>query len=145
MYVGTAAGVAAKQVVDGEVATVQDVNVTKVQTILTQTFKQAIHCCAPSPSPSPLPPYYNVTGAGSASWNGQYVRQRVGDQDLYTAVSSTCSNCQLYASKGVWRLAIHGKELMYVASGPSEHPPLSGWVVANGSAPAPTLSAGMLR
>eukprot|EP00656_Telonema_subtile_P054944 TRINITY_DN8337_c0_g1_i1.p1 TRINITY_DN8337_c0_g1~~TRINITY_DN8337_c0_g1_i1.p1 ORF type:complete len:566 (-),score=115.80 TRINITY_DN8337_c0_g1_i1:77-1774(-) len=43
MNVGSAAGVAAKQLVDGEVAVVQDVNVSKVQAILAQTFKQRIH------------------------------------------------------------------------------------------------------
>ena len=37
MYVGTAAGVAAAQVVNGLASTVQDVNVTKVQQILTGT------------------------------------------------------------------------------------------------------------
>ena len=40
MAVGTAAGVAAKQVVSGAVATVQDVNVTIVQDILTHMFDQ---------------------------------------------------------------------------------------------------------
>ena len=43
MSVGTAAGVAAKQVVDGDAATVQDVDVTKVQAILVGTFSQRIH------------------------------------------------------------------------------------------------------
>merc|ERR1712039_175252 len=39
---GTAAGVAAQQLVDGDVATVHDVDVSKVQAILTGVFKQAI-------------------------------------------------------------------------------------------------------
>jgi hypothetical protein len=43
MSVGAAAGVAAKQLVDGEVSTVQQVNVTKVQEILVATFQQRIH------------------------------------------------------------------------------------------------------
>jgi hypothetical protein len=43
MSVGTAAGVAAKQVVDGTAATVQDVDVGAVQDILTATFKQRVH------------------------------------------------------------------------------------------------------
>jgi len=43
MSVGSAAGVAAKQLVDGEVSVVQDVDVTKVQQILSTTFKQRIH------------------------------------------------------------------------------------------------------
>lgn len=43
MSIGTAAGVAAKQLVDGTADCVQDVNVTKVQQILEGTFKQKIH------------------------------------------------------------------------------------------------------
>ena len=43
MSVGSAAGVAAKQIVDGDVATVQDVDVSKVQAILTRLFRQRIH------------------------------------------------------------------------------------------------------
>merc|ERR1711972_955776 len=43
MGTGTAAGVAAKQLVDGSVQAVQDVNVSKVQAILTTVFDQVIH------------------------------------------------------------------------------------------------------
>ena len=43
MSVGTAAGVAAKQVVDGTAATVQDVDVGKVQAILAGVFAQRVH------------------------------------------------------------------------------------------------------
>ena len=43
MSVGTAAGVAAQQLVDGSVLQVQDVDVAKVQGILVDTFKQRIH------------------------------------------------------------------------------------------------------
>ena len=43
MSLGTAAGVAAKQLVDGETSNVQAVNVTKVQTLLTNTFNQRVH------------------------------------------------------------------------------------------------------
>jgi len=43
LSVGAAAGVAAKQLVDGDAATVQDVDVAKVQAILTGTFNQRIH------------------------------------------------------------------------------------------------------
>lgn len=43
MSLGSAAGVAAKQVVDGTAAAVQDVDVSKVQGILTGTFNQQIH------------------------------------------------------------------------------------------------------
>ena len=43
MSLGAAAGVAAKQLVDGSVATVQDVDVASVQRILTSVFGQRIH------------------------------------------------------------------------------------------------------
>jgi hypothetical protein len=43
MSLGTAAGVAAAQVVAGSAAVVQDVDVAKVQAILVDTFKQRIH------------------------------------------------------------------------------------------------------
>lgn len=43
MAIGTAAGVAAKQLVDGSVAVVHDVDVSKVQATLTQVFQQRIH------------------------------------------------------------------------------------------------------
>ena len=43
MGTGSAAGVAAKQLVDGSVTTVQDVDVSAVQAILTGTFKQRVH------------------------------------------------------------------------------------------------------
>ena len=43
MSIGSAAGVAVKQLVDGDVATVQDVNVSKVQAILSDTFHQRVH------------------------------------------------------------------------------------------------------
>jgi hypothetical protein len=43
MSVGSAAGVAVKQLVDGDVTTVQDIDVSKVQAILTNTFHQRIH------------------------------------------------------------------------------------------------------
>ena len=54
MYVGTAAGVAAKQVVERTAASVQDVNVTEVQRILTGTFNQIVHV----PHQPPPPPSY---------------------------------------------------------------------------------------
>lgn len=43
MSVGTAAGVAAKQLVDGTAATVHDVDVSTVQAILTGSFGQRVH------------------------------------------------------------------------------------------------------
>jgi hypothetical protein len=43
MSLGTAAGVAAAQVVAGEASTVQDVDVGKVQAVLVGVFEQRIH------------------------------------------------------------------------------------------------------
>jgi hypothetical protein len=150
MYVGTAAGVAAKQLVDRTAPVVQDVNISEVQRILTGTFDQVVHVpLAPPPPPPPRPGgrYYNVSGAGSAQLNGQYV-SAAGQYK-----STTCANCLLYAYGGTWRLALAGhaaraeqerrNELVYVAGAPSKLPPLAGWTVATGGkAPAPTLSAG---
>ena len=68
MFVGTAAWVAAAQVVANKAATVQDVDVSTVQGILVETFKQQIHLPGPPPANPPL--YYNVSGAGDAVWNG---------------------------------------------------------------------------
>ena len=53
MATGSAAGVAAQQLVDNDAATVQDVDVTKVQVILRNVFNQQIH----GPPAGPLPPY----------------------------------------------------------------------------------------
>ena len=43
MSVGAAAGAAAAQVVSGTAATVQDVDVAKLQGVLTGLFKQRVH------------------------------------------------------------------------------------------------------
>lgn len=112
--------VAAQQLVDGKVDTVQDVNVTTVQTILTTTFGQRIHGPPghgpPPPPPGPHPQYYNVSGAGSEIWNGHYVYT---GSDMYVSTNPQCPQdqpCALYPYGGVWRLAADGKELFYVAS-----------------------------
>ena len=47
MGTGTAAGVAAQQLVEGSVAQVQDVDVSKVQGILTGVFRQKVHIAVP--------------------------------------------------------------------------------------------------
>lgn len=108
MYVGTAAGVAAKQLVDGTAPTVQDVNVTKVQVLLQNKFNQIIHVPAPSPPPVPpaqVPAFYTVSGAGTAVWNGRYTRVK----NTLTFASDSCSNCSIYANnQGIWRLATLG-------------------------------------
>eukprot|EP00039_Didymoeca_costata_P000628 m.46563 g.46563 ORF g.46563 m.46563 type:complete len:674 (+) comp10386_c0_seq2:163-2184(+) len=147
MSLGSAAGVAAKQLVDGSVGTVQDVNVTEVQDILSNIFKQRVHG-PPGSGPPPGPPpakWYNVTGAGTAAWNGQYVPRSDG---IFYNTNPNCAKspnepCALYSEGRTWRLAYHGVELEYVAGEESgSAPPLTGWQLANGSAPAPTLIAG---
>jgi hypothetical protein len=128
--------------------------VTAVQELLTNHFHQIFHLNGSNPAPpsGPIPSYYTVSGGGSASWNGKYVKDGPdiagisggsgeGTQLSYT--STTCKDCQLYPSpSGVWRIAIQGKELFYVAALAASLPPLTGWTVANGTAPAPTLVAG---
>ena len=101
MYVGTAAGVAAKQVVERTAASVQDVNVTEVQRILTGTFNQIVHVPHQPPPPPPMSLSYTVSGAGSVQFNCQFVRLASGQYK-----STACGNCSLYAYGGTWRLAI---------------------------------------
>ena len=151
MAVGSAAGVAAKQLVDGDVETVQDVDVAKVQSILVSGFGQQIHVAA---APSPVPPQdvpksYTVVGAGDASWNGKY--DLVKTSTALAAASSPTyaltSNAtrSIYNAMGFWRIAVHGVGLAYTAdqTTPSQLPPAKGWTpAALGKAPAPTLTAG---
>jgi hypothetical protein len=138
---GTAAGVAAQQLVDGSVATVQDVDVAKVQAILVGVFDQQIHA-----SGNTLPKYYDVAQAGSAAWNGRYTRVATGSYGTeYQNANKDCPNnqpCSLYAYADSWRLATEGKELFYTAGKQSLSPPLTGWVAADGALPAPVLTAG---
>jgi hypothetical protein len=155
MATGSACGVAAAQLVDGSAATVQDVNVTTVQTILVNRFGQQIHGPPDGPTPRPptppAPKYYNVTGAGSESWNGQYVLK--GDYDsspLYQSVAASDQQLYLEADKGAWRLAVMGKQVYYLGGSASDRlPPTTGWTVppggGGGEAPAPTLTAGPAR
>ena len=170
MSVGSAAGVAAMQLVSGQAAAVHDVNVTAVQEVLVSAFQQEIHVATPVPTPPPTPPlptakYYDVTGAGSAAWNGRYTLVAGAPNPtgaaapaaaaapvaaVYTMASKDCPNgeaCALYGYQGVWRLASQGKEVFYTADAPGtatggSQPPLAGWREADGAAPAPTLAAG---
>jgi hypothetical protein len=143
MGTGSAAGVAAQQLVDGSARTVQGVNVSKVQAILSGVFGQTIHVGGEPPS-GPIPKYYNVTGAGGASWNGQYVH--TGSAFSAPLFTKKSSDHALYRDSGAWRLAIKGTVLAYTASGPGKDgglPPLANWLVASGHvAPAPALLAG---
>ena len=92
----------------------------------------------------PLPvQYYQVNGAGNASWNGKYnLVGSVSSRPLYQ-LSANAAN-QLYLDKGAWRLAIRGQRVFYVAGSNADSlPPLAGWAVypGGGAAPAPTLVA----
>ena len=71
MSVGSAAGVAAKQLIDGGVETVQDVDVSKVQAILRDTFKQRIHG-----------PPAKGRSAHAPNLNTERVDSRTGEHDL---------------------------------------------------------------
>jgi hypothetical protein len=164
MATGTAAGVAAKQLADGSVDTVQDVNVTLVQDILVTQFNQAVHVDdkpkppgPPSQPPKPtgpVPKYYDVVGAGEKAWNGRYEQKGTFEGwPQWVQAATAASTHSLYFCEGGWRLAIQGKELFYVAAqeegggngaeGAFSLPPLKGWQVADGGkAPAPSLVAG---
>ena len=90
MNVGSAAGVAAKQLVDGTAATVQDVDVSIVQKILNETFRQRIHGPPHTPPPKPPPPppgphraWYVVSGAGAKEWNGAHAHSLTLTADAY--------------------------------------------------------------
>lgn len=153
MAVGTAAGVAAQQLVDGSVAMVQDVDVAKVQAILISHFGQQIHV-AQHAAPAHAPSWYVVTGAGSGSWNGHYNLVKAesagfdsGSSPVYMQDSNQ-SHAIYRNLAGGWRIAVRGVALAYVASGVGSDgalPPLVGWSETEGGlgeVPAPTLVAG---
>ena len=151
MATGSACGVAAAQLVDGSAAMVQDVNVTQVQDILASRFQQQIHGPPDGPNPQPptkVPEYYNVSGAGSDTWDGQY--KLAGSHEgypLYTSVDTAAHQIYLEVEYAAWRLAIMGKQVFYTAGTSADKtPPTTGWAVAQGggAAPPPTLVAGPL-
>jgi hypothetical protein len=89
---------------------------------------------SPTPSPSP-PPHvtssFTVVGAGSISWNGVYDALSSNEgSDVFR--QRGVSNHSLYASSGVWRLAVAGAELLYVSAAHpgAGGPPLTEWEVA---------------
>lgn len=115
MSVGSAAGVAVKQLVDGEVTSVQDVNVSKVQGILTNTFRQRIHGppgggggggSCPSSSNTTCKQYV-VSGAGSEAANGAYVLK--GSQYGAPSYVNAATGYSLYRYGGEWRLVDNSK------------------------------------
>jgi hypothetical protein len=93
MDLGSAAGVAVAQLLDRTAAAaaagasdvrggqcpsiaVQDTNVTAVQDVLKNVYNQSFHGPPsrrpPSPPAPPAPGWYAVSGAGDASWDGNY-------------------------------------------------------------------------
>ena len=128
MAVGSAAGVAAQQLVDGSAETVQDVNVTRVQEILTVHFRQQIHVSSPAPPPKHAPKWFAVAGAGDASWNGNYTMLHAASGGFPTYVQATNPTHSIYVAQGVWRIAVKGVGLAYIAdtSAPNPVPPLAG-------------------
>ena len=155
MATGTAAGVAATQIVDGSAATVQDVDVSKVQSILTGTFKQAIHVPGPAPPLSPLAcdatkaNAITITGAGTAAANGRYVRTNA-TMDGRPSFRLDAAH-QLYSYQGQWRVAQSGvKDSIVYTDSASKHrdgPSVAAaWTVAPaGVAPAPRSIACEMR
>lgn len=147
MDLGSAAGVAVAQLLTrGAGVVVQDTNISEVQTVLSTVYGQRFHgpgTGPPTPPPPPAPKWYNVSGAGSQEWNGRYslTGQHADGRAVY---SNPSGNRSLYSYASTWRLGIEGHEIYYVAGSPTPgfSPPLSGWTVANGTAPAPVLIAG---
>ena len=161
MDLGSAAGVAVAQLLaraeqrlaDGRSVgacpaaglAVQDANVSGVQDVLTRVYGQKIH----GPSLRPPPPYsgvkwYKVSGAGAIEWNGYYVYSSMYQGlPVFRSNSSACPSsldCALYAWDGTWRIGHYEHEIYYVATHKSDTPPTTGWVVANGTSPAPHVA-----
>jgi hypothetical protein len=152
MSIGSAAGVASKQLVDGTAATVQEVDVSIVQSILNKTFHQRIHG-PPGASHGggggghyTGPKSWTVVGAGSKEWNGEYKENAATLGIFYKTTAPT--ECSIYSYGGVWRIGRLGKQLAYESDVKSATPPLTGWQLGKvgpgpyGVAPAPHLIAG---
>ena len=143
MSLGTAAGVAAKQLVDGTSESVQNVNVSLVQSILVSRFKQQIHVAGPLP-PQAIPQWFTVAGAGVACWNGKYaLGPGTNGPPMYEQVANTSHALYKGSADGAWRIAVQGVAVAYVAVQGGSLPPATGWYVGPlGHSPAPTLVAG---
>eukprot|EP00039_Didymoeca_costata_P010651 m.144175 g.144175 ORF g.144175 m.144175 type:complete len:689 (+) comp14911_c0_seq5:163-2229(+) len=150
MDLGTAAGVAVVQLMEKASQTssndsgcglaVQDTNITAVQDVLVNVYGQRVHG-PPTPQPSPSHEHgYTVVGAGSDVWNGNYSFTRMYTDERPIFEKDEDSTRKLYSWNHTWRLAIEGHEIFYVSpQTPDDNPPLNGWKVANGTAPAPSL------
>ena len=155
MSVGSAAGVAALQLIDGTARTVHDINVDKVRATLVRDFGQRVNGPPRQGPPALHPSYYNVSGAGDATWNGHYRRskRKFDEKCIYTCTN--CEHCpydkpcQLYYARNAtppgWRLASMREKIFYtVKHDIGGDPPLnaSEWQTASGAAPPPSLLAG---
>jgi hypothetical protein len=152
MDLGSAAGVAVAQLLGSRAPSsptgscptvaVQDTNITAVQNVLMDVYGQRLHGQAPR-VPN-VTAWYMVTGAGSPEWDGYYVATDEVDNArvVYRSNASTRTRA-LYSYASVWRLGVEGDAIFYVAGTPTTGPapPLTGWTVANGTGPAPTLLA----
>ena len=156
MDLGSAAGVAVAQLLDDGASPnpgscpskgVQDADIDRIQEVLQSAYGQQIHGkqLPPTPPAPPTPPTYTVVGAGGADWDGVYHRSNSSSADgrpVY--VLATDPKRAIYSYDKFWRIAIMDKEIYYVAGRqtPSSNPdpPLTGWVVANGTSPAPHLT-----
>mmetsp|Transcript_22225 Transcript_22225/g.57982 ORF Transcript_22225/g.57982 Transcript_22225/m.57982 type:complete len:695 (-) Transcript_22225:268-2352(-) len=161
MDLGSAAGVAVALLLDDGAAAnkgacpttpVQDTNVTAVQNVLSAVYGQSFHGPGQHPA-TPIPHWYSVGGAGSPEWDGNYtISNATADgRFIYLQAPSsgepTHGERALYSYADTWRLGRMYVEIFYVAGQPSDGPivPLSGWTVANATAPAPVLVAGPLQ
>lgn len=153
MDLGSAAGVAVALLLDAQDAAipsgscpraaVQSVNVTAVQHVLQSVYGQRVHG-PPGSDPAPGPQSFAVVGAGAAEWDGNYPFTGTFTDDRPVFAQATNSTRRLYSYNNIWRLAVDGKEIFYVTAQPTQgaEPPLTGWAVANATAPAPHLVAG---
>jgi hypothetical protein len=91
-------------------------------------------------------PGYTVSGAGTAAANGQYCQTgTLNGKPKYTKGSYTIEYTPDWIindeGNGPNWLIRSGSSDLYYASVTTDTPPLSGWVVASGGSPAPTLSS----
>ncbi len=86
---------------------------------------------------------FGVSGSGTASADGTYYRN--GSENgspkysLYDSGGSIVYNISHQSANTVWQILDTGNDAYYQVSSTSSTPPLTGWTVVNGDAPAPTL------
>jgi len=86
---------------------------------------------------------FTVSGAGTASVDGTYYRN--GDENgspkysLYDSGGSIVYNISHQSGNTVWQILDTTSTVYYAVVSGSSTPPLTGWTVSTGDAPAPTL------